>query len=246
MKNLKIIFEKNKNFLSPRKVFGAIRRNGLSVPFLKFKSIIMNVFYEVTFDIFNKVETSTVVFTEDLDISEEDKKTSVRYRPVNIYSLVRAFKLLEGFVTPSETIFMDIGCGKGRALLGALKFGFKQVIGLELSSSLSKMADQQLKSFNKNNFKILNLNALEYDWSDNVGVYFFYQPFSEEIYTKVINSMIQKVDNFFILEVTPRRRGLFKDLGFRLIGSVDDGLGDPHTIIDIHYFDSKGPQKATP
>lgn len=43
--------------------------------------------------------------------------------------------------------FLDAGCGKGRALLLALRFPFRRVVGVELSPSLASVAQQNLKHF---------------------------------------------------------------------------------------------------
>lgn len=43
--------------------------------------------------------------------------------------------------------FVDIGCGKGRALLLALRFPFQQVLGVELSAPLVAAANRNLELF---------------------------------------------------------------------------------------------------
>ncbi len=40
--------------------------------------------------------------------------------------------------------FIDLGCGKGRAVLMASEYGFRQVIGVELHRSLAKTAEKNL------------------------------------------------------------------------------------------------------
>lgn len=43
--------------------------------------------------------------------------------------------------------FVDIGCGKGRALMLALRFPFHRVLGIELSGTLASTANRNLQAF---------------------------------------------------------------------------------------------------
>lgn len=48
----------------------------------------------------------------------------------------------------NEFTFVDVGCGKGRALLLALRFPFRRALGVELSPTLVAAARQNLRVFN--------------------------------------------------------------------------------------------------
>jgi SAM-dependent methyltransferase len=48
-----------------------------------------------------------------------------------------------------EFTFIDIGCGKGRALLLASKFGFQRILGLELSSRLVAVAKTNISKYQR-------------------------------------------------------------------------------------------------
>jgi SAM-dependent methyltransferase len=39
-------------------------------------------------------------------------------------------------VDPEQFCFLDIGCGKGRALIIATEYGFKDLIGVDYSAKL--------------------------------------------------------------------------------------------------------------
>jgi hypothetical protein len=47
--------------------------------------------------------------------------------------------------TPDQTIFMDLGCGKGRALIVASEWPFRQILGVELSPRLARAAQKNAK-----------------------------------------------------------------------------------------------------
>lgn len=48
-------------------------------------------------------------------------------------------------VDPATTIFIDIGCGKGRALIVAAQYAFKSVIGVEYSQELAEICSLNLR-----------------------------------------------------------------------------------------------------
>jgi hypothetical protein len=48
-------------------------------------------------------------------------------------------------VSPTEATFIDLGAGRGRALILAAKMGFKRVIGVELDAALAKEAEENIE-----------------------------------------------------------------------------------------------------
>src|SRR5579872_1324030 len=58
----------------------------------------------------------------------------VRYQAVEPNSFMNAVGSLD--IDVAEFRFVDIGCGKGRALILARDLGFKSIIGVEISQSL--------------------------------------------------------------------------------------------------------------
>lgn len=64
-----------------------------------------------------------------------------RYQPSN--GALRSV-LAKQHITTEDRI-LDIGCGKGRAMAIMSKFPFAEVVGIEISESLEKIANQNLK-----------------------------------------------------------------------------------------------------
>lgn len=48
-------------------------------------------------------------------------------------------------VDPATTTFIDLGCGKGRALIVAAQYAFRQIVGVEYSPELASICDQNLR-----------------------------------------------------------------------------------------------------
>lgn len=147
--------------------------------------------YDYYFDIKFSIETHSWVEVDELDIEENKKKHAVLYQATRVLPLRRLFKELN---FPQDITFVDIGCGKGRVLLIASEFGFKEVIGIEFSSLLCSIAEKNITTYSeqtnsKTSFLVLNLDILNYQYNDNEDVFFLYNPFDEIILEKVIQKI---------------------------------------------------------
>jgi len=92
-----------------------------------------------------------------------------------------------------EFVFVDFGCGKGKALLLASRLPFRQIIGIELWPELFEVALKNLKSYTGKRqcktFRLLQMDASEFPFPREPGIYYFYDPFREEVLRKVLDNM---------------------------------------------------------
>jgi SAM-dependent methyltransferase len=99
--------------------------------------------------------------------------------------------------------FIDIGCGKGKPIIYNIvnSVGYKEYIGIEIDPVLSEIFKKNLISVNSSNAKSLNIDAFDYDYSENKCIYFFAKPFEKPIFDlfieKIINDII-KVDCYLV------------------------------------------------
>ena len=79
-----------------------------------------------------------------------------------------------------EFTFIDIGCGKGRALLIASEFPFRHVIGVELAIDMAQVAraNVALKPAWKERISVANEDALTFELPNGPVVFFLYNPFT--------------------------------------------------------------------
>jgi SAM-dependent methyltransferase len=92
--------------------------------------------------------------------------------------------------------FLDMGCGKGRALVVASEFPFRAVVGVELSPELAKVAADNAEVIARNfpdrtSISVVNQNVLDYVFPDGDLVVFLYNPFGEE----VIAGLLRNIEN---------------------------------------------------
>ncbi len=99
------------------------------------------------FDVRYGVDTGGLVWGEALTESRDE---DAAYWATGYYGISpSAFTFaLERLRLPwLEYTFVDVGCGKGRALLLALRYPFRRVLGVELSPALAAVAQANLRKF---------------------------------------------------------------------------------------------------
>ena len=143
------------------------------------------------------------------------------YMPVSYTLLEEAFKQLN-FYKP-QVHFLDIGCGKGRALCVAAHQGFKQVTGLDFAKDLCETAKENLTITKQKipniGYKVINNDAFYFEIPDDVDCIFFFNPFDEIIMSGVVNNITDSLRNnprkISIIYVNPLHKELFLKAGYK-------------------------------
>lgn len=89
--------------------------------------------------------------------------------------------------SPERFTFVDLGCGKGRALLIAAMVGFEQVFGVELSSTLCHIARRNLEGVA--NAQVIEGDASTLAYPDGALVVFLYHPFLAPLLRRVLRNL---------------------------------------------------------
>jgi SAM-dependent methyltransferase len=131
-------------------------------------------------EIIQGVDFSGVVEPEEVGL---DPKHVVESSPSWNKYLVRLLKDLH--INNQDTI-LDIGCGKGSAMLAMLKFPFARVDGIELSKEISEIAIRNLTKLKKQRWQIFNGDAITYEDYHAYSMLYLYHPFRDEIMRQVV------------------------------------------------------------
>ena len=117
-----------------------------------------------------------------------------------------------------DYVFIDIGCGKGRAVMLASDHPFHQVVGVELHPALVSVAQKNLikwKAFAHacNDIVVLNADALEFAFPDSQVLLYVFNPFDAHL-TQLLLDRIQAVSltrsaDIDIIYMTPEHAHLF-------------------------------------
>lgn len=137
--------------------------------------------------------------------------------------------LLRIFSEISETTkgfdFVDIGCGKGRAVFVAEYCGYDQLTGIELDEELIKDASRNTELYvfkrKESSINFIHVNALEYEYKNKPTIYFLFNPFNEEIMKKVLNRIValSSSETWFVY-MNPLYPKPFKEKGIPCIKEI--------------------------
>ncbi len=142
------------------------------------------------------------------------------YMPVS-YTLLE--EIFEQLPVTIHRHFLDLGCGKGRALCIAAHKGFKRVTGLDFARDLCDTAKENLNITKQKipalEYKVINNDAFYFEIPDDVDCIFFFNPFDEIIMSGVVNNIFISLKNnprkLTILYVNPLHKELFLKAGFK-------------------------------
>jgi SAM-dependent methyltransferase len=94
--------------------------------------------------------------------------------------------------------FLDIGCGKGRALCVAAHYGFKKVTGLDFSKDLCIAAEENFsitkQKFTALQYKIINNDAFYFEIPEDVDCIFMFNPFDDVIMSGVAANILESFE----------------------------------------------------
>ena len=120
----------------------------------------------------------------------------------------------------AEYTFVDLGCGKGRAVLLASELGFRDVVGVELSPLLTAIARTNVarwiadgKGFSP--IRIEQADAADFVWPAGPCVVFLFNPFGAVVLKRVVERMIAHFrdtpDDLDILYYKPEQAAVFRE-----------------------------------
>jgi len=133
-------------------------------------------------------ETSGFVSTEQLPKDAPNRSAAIFYAGSQPSILRAALATLPSVETST---FIDLGCGKGRALLVASELPFKRIIGIELSPKLADIAQANAaivaKRFPRRTaVEVCVADASAYALPTGDIVLFLYHPFADYLVAKVV------------------------------------------------------------
>jgi len=164
----------------------SLRTNGFLKTLLKLYPILV----DRCFDIRHGVDTCAWAFLSELTIQSANRERGTRYQPSRLVPLRKLFKIVKHKIPP-DSVFVDLGCGKGRVLLAASELGFLEVRGVEFAHELCEIAKKNCAIYKtkKLNFeyRIFECDVTDYAIKTDENVFFMYNPFDETILAKVLS-----------------------------------------------------------
>jgi SAM-dependent methyltransferase len=148
---------------------------------------------QVAFDLLLGVSTKGIVAV-DGDVSNGGGDNGY-YQDCEWLSLRRALKDLD---PTTSDVFVDLGSGKGKALLIAGLLPYKRVIGVETDKELSRLAAQNVERarlrLRAEKVECVTANVLNWTIPDDASVIYLYNPFMGKTFSAAMTKIFESYD----------------------------------------------------
>lgn len=132
--------------------------------------------------------------------------------------------IMEGLgIDHSEFTFIDLGSGKGRALLLASGYPFRHIIGAEILPELHRIAQQNVRNFSSEKQKCRSIecwcgDARYYSFPPGNTLLYLFNPFFEPVLEQVLanlgRSLLERPRKVLVLYVNPVSEPVLDRCGF--------------------------------
>ncbi|UWZ82962.1 class I SAM-dependent methyltransferase [Occallatibacter riparius] len=149
------------------------------------------------FDVENGVRTSGLVAGRHLKSGHAHDRHATAYfgvAPSVFHKLMGRWERTRPAAEISETTFIDVGAGMGRAVLLAAEMPFRQVIGVELHPALVRTARRNVAVWRKAGrvkvpVRVVQADAAEFAFPAEPTVLFLFNPFGAVVMRRLLKRL---------------------------------------------------------
>lgn len=177
------------------------------------------------------VDTAGIVHLGGLHIASSNWIHGLQYQPIGTPDF-QSLLAPTGIDIASAT-FVDLGSGKGRAVLLAIQLPFKRIVGVEFSEELNAIAEKNLRIFPAaerrcQDVALLLGDAAQFVFPDGPLVIYLYNPFEIPVMQQVVANIAAAYRAnprpMVVLYFTPLYADLWGKLDFLEQTSMTDDL----------------------
>jgi SAM-dependent methyltransferase len=177
----------------------SLRHQGFKNSIIKIYELIADKLFDIRYGI----DTCTWSQLSELTIDSDNIDRGLEYEPTRMLAVRKLFNGIKHII-PADSVFVDFGCGKGRVLLVASEFGFREARGVEFAHELSEIARKnceiyKIKTKFNGGFKITEGDVANYAINIDENVFFNYNSFDEVVMSQVLRNIIAS------LKINPRK-----------------------------------------
>jgi SAM-dependent methyltransferase len=168
--------------------------------------------------------------------------------PSRFAAVIERWRNLPGTAPLSDVVFLDLGCGKGRALLLAAEVGFRDVLGVELNAPLAAVAELNLQRWQaldrmRSPARVLHADATALTLPTPPLLVFLYNPFQAPVLRRVLerlDSLPAAPGTIDIVYMVPAHEAVFADfpqftrLWTGPMGAVDEDIASPEDRCSLY------------
>jgi len=163
------------------------------------------------------------------DVTSPNRVYAAPYQPTHERVLAHLLRALP--IDPAEYTFVDLGCGKGRALLMASELPFSRIVGIDFSPSLCRLARENLAQFREHHADRVRCERVEVVCNDvaqlevpagNV-VFYLFNPFEPPVLKQALDRIgeaARRSPRELLIAYCHSKHGTraFEDRGWRQLG----------------------------
>ncbi len=144
--------------------------------------------------------------------------------------------------------FIDFGAGKGRAMLLASEFNFREVVGVELHPALARKCRRNLRIWEATNKKtpmrLIQADATEFVFPEGPCVAYLFNPFGAPVLRRVLKQIekqfADRPGELDILYVNHEREAVLKkNRNFKRLWSGLVPMSSLDAIVDLQIINSQ-------
>ena len=189
------------------------------------------------------LDTAEIISPSALGIAAGDAEQSIEYQPSNPEVLAGA--LLNLSIPFQEYVFVDLGSGKGVAILSASLFPFKHIVGIEWSKRVAGIARENARKFTHpqqvcRSIELLDGDATAYELPHEPLVIFMYNPFKEPLVRRFVDNLRRSLEqcprHVVIVYCNPVYKHVFEEAGF--LQKIE--VADDRTSVVTYEHDAMG------
>ena len=211
------------------------------------------------FDQQHGVDTSGLIGGSELVTGHPHDRYNTAYygmSPSRFRGAIERWKALPPVAPTESYTFVDLGCGKGRAVMMATCFPFVEVVGVELNPKLASVAKKNLPTWRQGGscnapVRICCEEATEFEFPAGPCLLYLFNPFAQPVVERLLDGLTETFgDRPGLLDIVyfnPEAAEAFESCGgFRLLwsGSIDmnaedaaaDLVAGPDDLVNLYRW----------
>jgi 16S rRNA G966 N2-methylase RsmD len=189
--------------------------------------------FDKTYD----VDTGGIVRLRELAVVGQHWVAGVEYQGIAVVLFDEIMEQLD--IHHEQYAFVDLGSGKGRALLLAAARPFRQIVGVEFSKELTAIAQRNIERYTGprvcNHIEAVNADAAECRLPASPFIVFMNNPFGEAVMSPVASHIIRAAQGStlpsYVIYSNPRLRQVL-DVQFGTV-VMEGSTGDGYVIYQV-------------
>ena len=208
-------------------------------------SITSNAVLIHPFDTAHSVDTSGLIPSNDLATGRKHDPFTTGYygmAPSRFHGAIERWMASTPAAPIEEYSFVDLGCGKGRALMLASTYSFAGVSGVELNGTLAKTARKNMRIWqaanpNAASIRVRHGDASRYTFPDGPCLLYMFHPFGRPVMNLVLHNLARtfadRPQQLDIIYFNPEEAGAIEGYGgFKLMWSEVIPMSDGDAAVD--------------